>query len=254
MTQDAGTPSTAAPTTETWTKRLGTDAVFLAVLSGLGYWIAFAYESGYASHFGYPTFLISPSLSAIIVAFGALAGALMGAAPIVMDLFRSGDARARRLAYWVVIGGLFAFFALQAFFISNYSWSALWRVAPGVLLFILVRWTSRLQDKAGGAANFKVSMALLALVMAMVLHFMSSFLGLAAAKDQRVFYFLTAKPEYAAVRIYDGMTIAVRFNGQTNSFTGEYLLLKLGEEPKELGLKRVALMVPRLPVLKSGEP
>lgn len=60
---------------------LVTEGVLLALSPGVAYAIAFAYEAGYADHFGYPRFLIDVSLPNVLLSWGAVAylvGLLVG--------------------------------------------------------------------------------------------------------------------------------------------------------------------------------
>jgi len=251
-------PISAVPETSTvaepWTKRFGTDAVLLACLTGLGYWIAFAYESGYATHFGYPNYVISPTIGVIVTAIGTLALSLAALAPMIMDMTKPGDAKARRLAYNYLLLVIFFAAALYTFYVSNYDWKALWKLVPGLVLFFALRWTTKLDADKGRFPHPKASLVFLVLSAALLLNFLANLLGLVAAQNQKVFYFLADKPDFAVVRIYDGLVIGVRFDAAKQQFLGEYTIVKLGEDLKTLQLKRVALKDPRLPVMKNGEP
>ncbi len=246
----AATPQT---TQDSWTRKFATDAVMLAVLSAFGYWIAYAYETGYASHFGYPTYFISPTLNIIVAAIASLAAAMVGLTLPLLDALKTGDATRSKHARRFIFAAIFALLVGSLYVSSNYDWRVLWRVLFAVVIYFVYRWTSASEAKHGVALPMSASLFFLALLAAMLVHVGSTFAGLMAAKDQRVFYFLTSKPDYAVVRIYDGVAVAVRYDTSKKAFTGDYVILKFGDELKDFGLKRVAINETRLPVMKSGE-
>ena len=73
--------------------------------------------------------------------------------------------------------------------------------------------------------------------------------GVYAGYLQKNFYFLKAKPDYAVVRIYDGLVVAVRYDPVKREFMREYVAMKLGDDDlKELDLVRKVLREPRVPL------
>lgn len=254
MSQFAAEPPFPPVAAESWVRRLATDAVVLATLTGIGYWVAFAYESGFASHFGYPTYLISPSLNVILPAIAAIAATLAALMPAALDFLKRRKPSLRKTWLWFALGLLTLFFTTNLFISSNYDWKVFWRIPFAIVVYIVFTLSAVSDAKEGVALSRSASIGALVLFAAVFTNVASTFMGMMAAKDQKVFYFLVDNPEYAVVRLYDGLAIAVRYDASKKTFVGDYRAMKVGDEPKELRLKRTAILETRLPVMKSGEP
>lgn len=76
--------------------------------------------------------------------------------------------------------------------------------------------------------------------------------GINSARSEKVFYFLKWKPDYAVVRLYDGMAIAVRFDFKEKAFTQDFFVAKIGDDKRELELTRIVIKEKRSPVMEEN--
>lgn len=234
---------------DNWLMKLGTDALLLGALSAIGYCIAFAYEMGYAKHFGYPSYLISPTPSVIVIALAVIAATVSSATPIFSDYFNSRKGSIERRVYFWILFFVFIFVIIMySFTISNYSWISLFKnIAYIAFICIIVYFQIKLK-KGDYSVNAKFNkFAFLAVGISFV-YLISILAGIYSAKSEKVFYFLTDKPDYAVVRLYDATGIAVRYDSNKKSFDHHYYVIKINDDGKGLALKRVVLEESRLPV------
>ena len=100
----------------------------------IAYGMAFAYERGYASHFGYPDYLIQVSLVTALVAWGALLAAGMTLFTFILSLSIMTSIRVVRIVWvtsrlvfhtvWVpLMVGLMMYFTIAAFGPKLVAWS-----------------------------------------------------------------------------------------------------------------------------------
>jgi hypothetical protein len=235
---------------ESWVGKLATDALLLGVLSAAGYCVAFAYEAGYARHFGYPTFLIAPTPNVIVTALAVILGVVFGLLPPLMDMFdRAASHANRKVSAWLAIVFFVCLVGGYGFTMRNYDIASMWQFGAGLALGGLMYWNQKSDAKRGIAGGPSTKSLAWVLLLVGGIYMLASLLGTHAAKDQKAFFFLQGKPDYAVVRLYDNVAIAVRYDFQTKRFTHEYVVFKFGDEHKELSLHRSVLKGSRLPVV-----
>jgi hypothetical protein len=229
--------------------KLGTDALLLGALSALGYCVALAYEAGYASHFGYPSYLITPTPNVIVTALAAILMVVFGFVLPLVDLFESPGGRNKGIAalivLWFVLAGSYLFT------VSNYALSSLVTFGLSVAIFCFLQWAGAVDAKQGRVTGRKAKSVSGVLLLVSTVYVLASFFGTLTAMNQKAFFFLKSKPDFAVVRLYDSVAVAVRFDFQTQQFTREYLAFKMGDELKELNLVRTVLKGVRQPVVKD---
>jgi hypothetical protein len=232
-------------------KKFGTDALLIGALSALGYCVAFAYEAGYASHFGYPTYLITPTPNIIVTALASILIAFYGFLPSFAQAFDKDNSAARQhgreVAEVVVVLTIPGYVIVANNLKTEYMIGA----AAFLGLYAVVR---RLifpdRAKSGWKADPLATKMWLAVIGAVTLYAIATIFGVSSAHSQRTFFFLKTKPDFAVVRLYDGLAIAVRYDAQKQAFVREYIAMKLGEN-KELDLVRTVLKEERLLVMKD---
>lgn len=247
--ETAATPPTASRL-DSFTGKVATDALLLGILSAAGYCIAFAYESGYAKHFGYPTYLVSPTPTVIATAVAATLLIVIGLAMPIVEALESVDASRRRRA--ITIGGwIFSILMIGSILLDGNFETKAWITASlSALAIVGMNWASKKDVRDGmatGRHGFGLSLMGLLLI---VIYTLANLAGLASAMNQQVFFFLPGKPDFAIVRLYDNTAIGVRYNFEGKKFYGEYQILKL-ENEAQLKLERVVLKGNRLPVFKD---
>lgn len=104
------------------------EGILLAAATALSYGIAFAYQSGYASYFGMPPLLLTPTIGTVLKAAGAVGLAFLSFWNIANGIWpfaprgKSALHRAiRRLLAITLIAGLIAFNLLGFYPISTDS-------------------------------------------------------------------------------------------------------------------------------------
>ena len=71
------------------------------------------------------------------------------------------------------------------------------------------------------------------------------------ARMEKDFYALDDSPEFVMVRMYGDLIVSVRVDMATERFTGEYAVMKLGDQTKSIHLRHVRLDR-RRPVFPEG--
>jgi hypothetical protein len=236
---------------ESWLGKLGTDALLLGALSAGGYCVAFAFEAGYADHFGYPTYLITPTPNVIVTALAAVMIVVAGLFPPFIDMLESKNLGNRKLGLVALLVIFVGFSAAYLFTMSNYKLSSLIPLPFGLALLVLMRWAGAADAKHGHVTGPKSRAVAGVLFLALLTYQLATFFGVMSATNQKAFYFLKTKPDFAVVRLYDSMAVAVRYDTQKQQFVREYLAIRLGDELKELDLVRTVLKADRKPVVKD---
>jgi len=236
---------------ETWLSKLGTDALFLAAMSAIGYCVAFAYEVGYAKHFGYPTYLIAPTPNVIVTAVAAVLVVVGGLLPPLIDIFDSGNPESRKFGLYLVLVLYIILSGAYLFVMSNYDfWSLTGLAAAAVILFAMY-WAGKHDAKQGRTSSPKSRSVGGIIFLTSIIYTVSTLFGVLSAKNQRQFYFLKQRPDFAVVRLYDSTAISVKYDIQKKEFQREYSAIKFGDDLKELALVRVTLKEDRKPVAKD---
>lgn len=249
-----------------------TDAVLLAALSVTGYAVAFAFEMGYAAHFGYPATVISPTPATIASALLLLVFGIQIIAQFFVWVTQQKDAGRRRAITETFFLLIFLLVVLVA---VPFGWLQV-ALATLNLATIVVIWGFRLlaeararSDRAkakatiistglGSGTSQVVSSPLLfkgsvipfsplhhrawilsACVGVAVLTVAIETVGQFVAKGQRTFYMLKSKPDFAVVRIYGDVVVASKVDLATEHFTGDYIIGKVGDSDMKLELSRV---------------
>lgn len=225
---------------------LATDALLIGALSVAGYGIAFAYEAGYAKHFGYPSYLISPTPSVIAVALGAVFGLVIGLFPILINLFGNDKDTKNRAISFIVFVIFIPYIFFYEYSIRNYEISSIWSAFAVSLAVLIALFVKRRTENYFDArlTNIVFSLGLGGLSLASA----AFIIGIYEAKGESSFYFLKDKPDYAVVRLYESMAIAVRYDFDKKNFEQEYYVLKIGDEKSDLEMKRVGVTGKRLPI------
>ena len=230
--------------------RFATDALLLGALSAAGYCIAFAFESGYAKHFGYPTYLVSPTPSVIVTAVAATLFIVLGLAMPIVEAVESAHKSRRKRAVNIGFGIFLVLMVGSALIEGNFEMKAWITAGLTILVMTGMFWSSKKDaenGKVAGPTGFSLGVTALLLI---VTYTLANLAGLVSAMNQQVFFFLPGKPDFAVVRLYDSTAIAVRYDFDKKKFAGEYRILKLKDDG-ELKLERMALKGNRLPVLKD---
>jgi len=234
--------------------KFATDALLLGALSAAGFCVAFAYEVGYARHFGYPTYLISPTPNVIVTALGVVLGAALFLLPLLTDLFDSSVSSVQRKAsFWIIFIVFCGLLVGYVFVTNNYQWASLWTVGLGAVTGVIMHWGDKSNAKRGSVSGPKVRVVFSGFLLLVGIYYLASLLGTQAARDQKAFFFLQGKPDFAVVRLYDSLAIAIRYDFEKQQFVHEYLVFKLGDERKEMRLERVVLKEKRLPVVPDDQ-
>lgn len=226
----------------------------MAIASALSYAVAYAYQSGFASHFGLPPLLLSPTIGSILQA-----GAAVGVVLIVFWNFASvawhfsprGDTALKRVirrvvALALVMGLLFlpvldrksgwiAFVAMLGFFVFFEF------VFPLIAQRKIIGYENKLLEQEElerhVAQHSLLDRAVIAfgksalrlLVAAVLLIFVSYSVGLRAAINQEEFFVLADRPGYVVAAVEDNLLILAAYMPATLTLTGTYQVERLSD-------------------------
>jgi len=247
-------------------KRWMTDAIFIAALTGSGYAVAYAFEMGYADHFGYPHYVISPTPAtiayALIILFlvGSVAFQAIGVAALQADpLLRA------TLLFSLLLGAMV--FVLVV--ISPWPAVSIATASIGLVILTLFWWryfslirsrkrrakdTGRADvsavpdgknDRQPRAASsdqnpltrqYRAHLAFLGFACLILTVWASQLGGQYAGRQQGKFYMMQSRPDFAVVRMYGELVVAAKINKSTGLFTGDYLIAKVGDAEAKLDL------------------
>lgn len=254
------------------------EGILLAAASAAAYAVAFAYRTGYASHFGLPPVLLSPSLGAVLQAGGVVALSLLavwnvatGIWPWVPRGHSARDRAVRRLLIIALIAAAFLFQALN----GGHPWVAL----LGVLAFfgffeflfplIVNRKIAGYEEKllaqeeiernaqkhsfaSQVASLIGEDMLRLAVVVALLV-LLANLVGARAAKTQTEFYVLADRPGYVVAAIEENTLVLAAFDTKESKLTGAYQIEQLSEShPWVLEKRFIGRLAP--PVSDKGVP
>jgi hypothetical protein len=236
-----------------------TDAAMLAALSVFGYTLAYLYEVGFANHFGYPSYLISPTPPVIA---GALVVLSLGAQILALLGVLWSDLKEPE---WKDVALNIAMLWCFAIIMLIQSDSTLKTVAVVVAVFAVTafltvtsRETRRIRGNhpagPGMLQRFKTNMVVTGISGLIATGLAAQVVGELVAKSQQTFFLLDAKTNFAVVRIYGDVVVAAKMNMATEQFTGEYFVGKLGSDDLKLHLKRETFPKARPRVFPSTEP
>ena len=247
-------------------KKWMTDAILLAALTGWGYAVAYAFEMGYADHFGYPHYVISPTPATIAYALiilllvGSVAFQAIGVAA------SQADPRLRAALLFSLLLGSMAFVLVV---VSPWPAVSVATVAIGLAVLSWVWWryfsvTRRRKThvKNPGRANVsavsdgknerqtrapssdqiphteqnRTHLALLGFAALLTTFWIGQLGGQYVARLQNRFYMMQSRPDFAVVRMYGELVVAAKINKSTGLFTGDYLIAKVGDAEIKLDL------------------
>ena len=205
-------------------ERLGTDAVALAACSGFGYVLALQYERGFCSYFGVPEMLIAPTVPLIatgvtLVLSTAAVGVMTPFVPVsaiklserMRSLITSLATLAAAIAFGLLLGQVISATAasLVAFF---------------AMICVASTMASKLMNNAGrGALSFKVTAGVLVLLGTLTL---APIAGRMRASITTIYYTLEDQRDFAVIRNYGDVLVAVRVDRVHRRFLSEVLVLR----------------------------
>ena len=219
----------------------------LAGFSFGGYAIAYSFEVGYASHFGFPEYLISPTTSVIACALLALSAGAQVLVTVWALWQKQSSWPARMSINALCIMGVTAAAAV-IFYPEDSSISIFFGVTSllfglvGVFMWLIHRAPGeemKVQEKNKDSVIVSLVFAIVMLAVA------AQITGMAVARNQKIFYVMSEDPSYAIVRIYGDFVVAVRFDLDSQKLTGEYIVSKFEGDDQKLLLKRKKYDKPR---------
>lgn len=230
------------------------EGILLATASAAAYAVAFSYREGYASHFGFPPVLLSPSLGAVLQAAGVVAVALMYVWNIAVGIWpwapRGNSAKDRAVRRILIIGLIAAALIFQAFD-GRQAWAFLAGIVGFFAFFefvfplIVHRNISNFEDKLIAQEDVEKNakkhslhsrissvigedMLRLAVVIS-VLILLAYLVGLRNAKNQTEFYMLTDRPGQIVAIIEDDVIVLAAFDEKTSKLSGQYQVERLSD-------------------------
>lgn len=220
--------------TESWFKKLGTDALVLGAVTVLGYAVAYLFELGVSRHFGYPRYLIEPTTSVLASSLVLLAIFVFGFIPLFVLSYDNDiplGARFNGISDWLLFVALFVCWGL-IIAIGRLSWETAaigvaFAIAYSIFLWLEFSYLKNL--KALARIQYKKRVVLLAVAL-MDVSVGAFTAGAMTAGVQERFAFLKSDPSYAVVRIYSGTMIAMKYDSDKKRFADEYRLIKLGDD------------------------
>jgi len=233
--------------TESWVKKLGTDALVLATITAIGYALAYRFEMGFANHFGYPRYLIEPTTGTIAYSLMFMVLGAFIFLPLATLTFQKGQETGRYIDRQVVDMALFLALLLLAM-MSWTSFGTTWRTAINVCAiftgyFLFVWLENRVRARGVPRTRLQRLKAMFAgIFLLMCVAVGASLLGASTAKYEKRYSFLKDDPAFAVVRIYNGTMIAVKYDFERNTFLDEFRLIRLGDSKEGIGFttKRLA--------------
>jgi len=255
------------------------DAVLLAVASALSYAVAYAYQSGFASHFGLPPLLLSPTIGSILQAGAAVGIVLMAFwnfASVAWHFSPRGDTalkRAiRRIIALALVFGLLLFPILDSksgwivFAFMLFLFVFLEFVFPLITQRKIIGYENKLLEQEEierhVAQHSLVEHAVIAFgksalrlaVAAVLLIFISYSVGLRAAIKQEEFFVLTDRPGYVVAAMEDNLLILAAYIPTTLVLTGTYHVERLSDS-REWTLKQEHIgKLTAAPKIKASSP
>lgn len=221
------------------------DAILLAAASAVSYAVAYAYRTGFASFYGLPPVLLTPTVGGILQA-----GAAVGATLLTLSVFVNGlwmflpsrespvGRSIRRLFVMLVVT------ILVSYSLFAYKWG--WLVVPaalcifGFLELVFPLFTQRKIASYGDklAAQEKVESnvttpldhfakrigrkAFVLVFASYVLMHFAYAVGYRAAKEQEEFFMLDDAPGYVVATMDDDMIVLVAYDPETSTLKGSY--------------------------------
>jgi hypothetical protein len=271
--------SSDAPASEKQTsgKTFLSEAILVAAASALSYAVAFAYRSGFASYFGLPPLLLTPTIGGILQAGATVGASLLFLGVIVNGLWlfvpRKDSVLARHIkrmlfifvlgvlgAYrlfaerwgWVVLLGLLCLFGFGLFIFPLISQRQVRSYENKLLAQEKVEARSDLLlDAVGRRMGDK---ALLFAFAAFVLVYFANSLGYTTAKNQQDYFVLADMPDHVVAAMDDDMVVLVGYDPTAMTIRRQYIIRRFSSEPVWLLEKKHIGKLREPPPLKASSP
>jgi hypothetical protein len=231
------------------------EGVFLALASALSYAMAFALNAGYATHFGLPPLLLSPTLGDVLQAAGAIGSIALptwGILVFVWPLLPEANSALKRAIYhWLVINIISAAIIILILEGSEVLWE--WLVSMSLYFtFSILIIPLLLHRNIAGYENklleqeqlnkFKSSNSIfipiatrygwdsiLLFSLAITIIALTYRVGSYLARNQTEYFVLTDRPEYVVSKMGEETVFLAGYDPKTLSLTGSYQIEKLSD-------------------------
>lgn len=240
-------------------------AIVLAGITGLGYALAYTYESSFCQFFGIPSYVIEPTPTII---FQAILGIFLTSIPFIQasSMIEKLFGKFSKSFRSKVLFSLLATFLALGYF--GVSWSALalslfatFMIMGSYLLVVIEKGSlpERIQaidEKERSSNDVEDSYIqrivatigkapFLFLLFGYLLSIAAASIGAMHARQQVEFYVSTTSPDTAIVRRYGDIALGVKYVESSKALTGEVSLIKLdgGSVPLVLKKKKLGPLV-----------
>jgi len=230
------------------------ETILIAAGSAISYAVAFAYRSGYGSHFGLPPLLLSPSLGVVLQAAGVVGLVALSFWNIAFAVWpwmpRGNSARdiaIRRVALFCIVMSALIFQMAD-------GWRA-WAILAAILgFFVFLEFILPLiaHRKVSGYENKllaqedierntqQYSLTSLAsgligdglfrlIAVAVLVVMLANLVGTKVAKNQTEFYILKDSPGHVVAAMDDAVVILAGYDEKTLALTGSYQVERISE-------------------------
>lgn len=237
----------------------------MAAASALSYGVAFAYQSGYASYFGIPPLLLTPTIGTVLKAAGAVGLAFLSfwnMANAIWPFVPRGESALhkviRRMLVIALIAGLIVFHLLDgwrawmalASFVSFFAFFEL--VFPLIVNRKVVGYENKLRAQediernaqkhslAEKAALVMGESGLRLAVAALLLLLLATVVGNNAARNQKDYYVLAEPPNAVVLSMGENILILGTYDPRTMTLSGTYIVEQLSDSHRwSLEKKRI---------------
>lgn len=231
------------------------EGILLTAASALSYGVAFAYQSGYASYFGIPPLLLTPTIGSVLQAAGAVGLAFISfwnIANAIWPFAPRGESAIhrviRRMLAITLIMGLIVFYLFDgwrtriialASFVCFFAFFEL--VFPRIVHRKIVgyenkllaqegiEWNAQQHSLAGKAAGVIGEGGLRLAVAALLLVLFASAVGNNAARYQEEFYVVAEPPNAVVLAVRENVLILGPYDPKTMTLCGTYLVEQLSD-------------------------
>lgn len=230
------------------------EAILIASASAISYAVAFAYRSGYGSHFGLPPLLLSPTVGAVLQAAGIVGVAALTFWNIGFAVWpllpRGNSALESSLRQIIAVGLLVSILIFQA--VDGWKAWAILAAIVGFFAFFEFVFPLIVHRKVSGYENKllaheeiernarQYSLVYQAqgligrgffLLIAAALFFvtLSSLAGVKSAKNQTEYYTLKDRPGYVVAAMEDAVVILAGYDEKTLALTGIYQVERMSD-------------------------